>query len=94
MLTDPTTVRSTPISQVKIDTRDLVLLLYFADLLLHTVCQPSGDHILTTIKQLQRCPNFMSLVPDLSTILAVHGARLDHYLRAHTLPETHKRTRR
>jgi hypothetical protein len=86
MLTDPTTVRSTPTSQIRIDTRDLVLLIYFADLLLHTVCQPSGDHILTTIRQLQRCPNFMSLAPELATLLAVHGARLDRYLETHHLP--------
>lgn len=88
MFTDPTTVRSTPRSTIKIDTRDLILLLYFAEIMLHTACQPSGDHILTTIRQLQRCPSFMSLTPELSTILSVHGARLDRFLNLHSLPNT------
>lgn len=90
MLTDPTTVRSTPRSTIKIDTRDLILLVYFAELMLHTACQPSGDHILTTIRQLQRCPNFMSLVPEATTLLCVHGARLDRFLNLHELPKTHR----
>lgn len=80
MLTDPTTIRSTPPLQLKIDAHDLVLLLYFTDLLTHAVCNPSGDHILTYIRQLQRCPAFMNLLPEASTLLCVHGARLDRFL--------------
>lgn len=86
MLTDPTTIRTTPPLQLKIDARDLVLLLYFTDLLTHAVCNPSGDHILTYIRQLQRCPAFMNLLPEASTLLCVHGARLDRFLNTFHCP--------
>lgn len=86
MLTDPTTIRSTPPLQLKIDAHDLILLLYFTDLLTHAVCNPSGDHILTYIRQLQRCPNFMNLLPEATTLLCVHGARLDRFLNIHHCP--------
>lgn len=86
MLTDPTTIRSTPPLQLKIDAHDLILLLYFTDLLTHAVCNPSGDHILTYIRQLQRCPAFMNLLPEATTLLAVHGARLDRFLNTHSCP--------
>lgn len=87
MLTDPTTIRKTPRTQLKIDAHDLVLLLYFTDLLTHAVCNPSGDHILTYIRQLQRCPAFMNLLPEATTLICVHGSRLDHFLHVHPLPE-------
>lgn len=90
MLTDPSAVRSTPHTQLRIDAHDLILLLYFTDLLTHAVCNPSGDHILTYIRQLQRCPNFMNLLPEATTLLAVHGARLDRFLNLHELPKTHR----
>jgi len=86
MLTDPSAVRSTPHTQLRIDAHDLILLLYFTDLLTHAVCNPSGDHILTYIRQLQRCPAFMNLLPEASTLLCVHGARLDRFLNTHNCP--------
>lgn len=86
MLTDPSAVRSTPHTQLRIDAHDLILLLYFTDLLTHAVCNPSGDHILTYIRQLQRCPAFMNLLPEASTLLCVHGARLDRFLNTHSCP--------
>lgn len=86
MLTDPSAVRSTPHTQLRIDAHDLILLLYFTDLLTHAVCNPSGDHILTYIRQLQRCPAFMNLLPEATTLLAVHGARLDRFLNTHSCP--------
>lgn len=81
MILDPSTVRSLPHTQIRISTHDLALLLYLAQTALNIASQPSGDHILTTVRSLQRSPHLTRLLPEASCLLCEHAAKLERFTR-------------